>query len=439
MRLLTTAAMLLLLLAPLASGDAHVNLYLPHLIDGGNQVQKWQTWFIFVNPNESSTASATLYLYGNNGSPLALDLGQGVSSTCNFSVPPLGRVTLRSKIASQTVVAGWALAYSNIPLQATVLFRMIDGGTAKADFAAPATLPSYIYRSAASRNTGIALANVYDTPITATVTARHQDGSDLGTASVPLPALGHWSGNLYTLFPGIPDFLGSVEITTTTQPNLILAWTLNEDGGMISTLPPGRNEWPISHWDRIWLVYLKVLDVAERLDPVVFSSPITLRMRYEREVNAYARGGNEIGVWIGLSELISDSPSELAWALAHELGRIYQQRTGRLDNDPTSPEFDADIWGVVLTTFAGYDPYASAGALAKLAMATGRAGLTTQFEDQLAADAHKSFNTRIDTVYDSLVLACRYPTMQSFCSEYKLLVHPHLPPSAPLRSEWPTR
>jgi hypothetical protein len=117
------------------------------------------------------------------------------------------------------------------------------------------------------------------------------------------------------------------------------------------------------------------------------------------------------------------------------MGHLYQQRTGRVDFEPTNREFDADVWGTLLALSAGYDPYAASGALAKLAMATGRAGLTTQFEDQLAADAHKSFNTRIDTVYDAMIKACSLEEVRPVCSFYKDIIHPHLPPSAPLMRE----
>ena len=43
-------------------------------------------------------------------------------------------------------------------------------------------------------------------------------------------------------------------------------------------------------------------------------------------VNAYPQGGSTVSVTLGLSQLISDSPSELAFALAHELGHIYNNK-----------------------------------------------------------------------------------------------------------------
>lgn len=423
--------------------SAHVNLYFPQLADGGNQTQSWQTWFIFFNPDKERSAGVYLQLFNNDGGPLPLDLGDGPKSSMVFTVPPAGRVTLRSRIASQTVTTGWAMALTTLPVQATVFFRLIEQGVPKADYAAPAALPAMQHWSVANRNLGIALANIYSIPLTVKVKAVHQNGNVLGMANVSLSGLGHWSGNLWSLFPSLPsDFLGSVEIYTESPmlgvpPPLVVAWTLNEDSNLLSTLPSGRLSWPISHVDRIHLVYYRVLGAARRLEPLVFSSPLNLSVRTEPIVNAYARSGTEVGIYVGLSELISDSESELAWVIAHELGHIYQQRTGLRVHYLTNPEFDADIWGTIISLVAGYDPYAAAGALAKLAMATGRAGLTDQFEDQLAADAHKSFNTRIDTVYDALTIGCVYPGASTFCTLYKSLIHPHLPPSAPLEEPVP--
>ena len=105
---------------------------------------------------------------------------------------------------------------------------------------------------------------------------------------------------------------------------------------------------------------------------------------------------------LGLSELISDSPSELAAVLGHELGHVFQQRRGRRIFDSTNAEFDADVWGLFLALYGGYDPYGAAGAMAKLAMVTGTAGLIQQFEQQLAPDAHK----RLPNVYRTFEPAC---------------------------------
>lgn len=96
----------------------------------------------------------------------------------------------------------------------------------------------------------------------------------------------------------------------------------------------------------------------------------------------------------------------------------------------TDVEFDADIWGFLFGLLAGHDPYGGAGALAKLAMVTGQAGLVQQFEAQLSADAHKSFNTRLDNIYANITGMCA--AIPAECSIIKGIVHPNFPPSVPL-------
>jgi predicted Zn-dependent protease len=93
--------------------------------------------------------------------------------------------------------------------------------------------------------------------------------------------------------------------------------------------------------------------------------------------NAISYTTGHIQIPYSVSELISDSPSEIAWIVAHELGHQIQFRIkgGQpvFANVTSDIETDADIVGMLLSMEAGYDPYAAAGALAKLAMGTAHA------------------------------------------------------------------
>ena len=61
------------------------------------------------------------------------------------------------------------------------------------------------------------------------------------------------------------------------------------------------------------------------------------------------------------------------------------------------------------------------------------AGLVTQWEDQLSGDAHLSFNTRIDSMYDTINGVCQVSAdMKAACDAYKSRFHPTLPAFAPL-------
>ena len=180
-----------------------------------------------------------------------------------------------------------------------------------------------------------------------------------------MPAGGHVSFVVPERFPGVGSgFEGTLELfDSSVNPPDFLAWAVRGDSsGVLSTLPSGGYKWPTNRFDDIWLAYLTVLQVARDLDPV-FSAPIRLDISPALEVNAYARDGNVVTVNLAMAELISDSRSEPAWVVGHELGHIYQQRS-RL-NFFANPEDDADVWGLLLSLLAGYDPYAAAGTLSK--------------------------------------------------------------------------
>lgn len=363
-----------------------------------------------------------------------MDLGTGLSADHEFTVPSFGSRVLRSRMASTVVVTGWAIAHSNVPVQATVAFRVLVNGVPQQEITAQPTLPTLGFVSFANRDLGVALANAWtDTPVTVFLRLRDRDGTEVGERRVTIPALGHTAFNLWQQFPQLPaDFSGVLQLVSANPPaEDFLAWTLNSDRGMLSALPPGAAEWPVSHFERIRLVYARILDAANRLGVLKFEP--RLRIVYDPVINARAIGGHTIEIYAALSELISDSQSELAFVIGHEMGHISQQQTGDQQHDPTNREFDADIKGTLLTVLAGFDPYAAAGALAKLSMATGRAGLIAQIDDQLAPDAHKSFNTRLEVIYDNLQKACNAdPAARIVCNLYRRIVHPHFPSTAPL-------
>jgi hypothetical protein len=156
-----------------------------------------------------------------------------------------------------------------------------------------------------------------------------------------------------------------------------IAWTLNAEFGVLSSLPPGRRDWPISHQDRIRLVYNRVLDAAQKLLSSLnmsFRAPaLTLVISPQPVINAFAKPDGTVQINLALSELISDSPSELAFcsgprAWAHcpvQQRRGFHLKTGR------------GRVGTIFCLFAGFDAYTSAGTLAKLNMALGQAGICT--------------------------------------------------------------
>jgi hypothetical protein len=270
------------------------------------------------------------------------------------------------------------------------------------------------------------------------LTAVDSQGNTLAQSTLALGPLQHTSFNVFQKFPNLPsNFDGSIRIAGSGPFDYFVAWTLNADSGVLSSLPAGRLDWPISHYERIWLTYQRVYDAAQQfLKPTgvdLGSPPATaLRIDYSQVINASASTNGIVQINVALSELISDSPSELAFAIAHELGHIVQYKTGRLAFN-TNAEKDADAYGMLFSLLAGYDPYAAAGTLAKYYMASGQAGLFAQFFDNFSGDVHGSFNERLQSVYDLITQVCTSsPQAVSICTTYRNFIHPHFPGNVPL-------
>jgi hypothetical protein len=408
------------------------------VLDGGPKTDQFQTTFSFVNVS-STPAAVTLFTYAPDGTGWKLDLGSGPNTTVMFSVPSGGTRTFKSGIGS-TLTGGWAAAFSTSPLQVVATVREIVTGRTGQQFMIQPILPTLDYVWPGDQNSYVSIANPYSSDsIAVKLLALDADGNAVGDPiQVSAPGSGQSFIKIGDKFPKLPPG-GLIVASAVNRPHdVFIATSLMGDGtGYLSSLPNGGATWPISHWDRIWMAYRQVSNAA--VNAGIISSVPDLKILGGQVVNAYAQGGTTVAVTLGLSQLISDSPSELAFALAHELGHIYQQRNSGLQLFHPDVEFDADIWGTLITMSAGYDPYAAAGTLAKLSMATGDAGLASQFEDQLSSDAHKSFNNRLDNIFSQLVAACNSSdAVAQICASYKSIFHPNLPGSAPL-SITPTR
>lgn len=197
-----------------------------------------------------------------------------------------------------------------------------------------------------------------------------------------LPPLGHRALFLADAIPGLPlDFQGTVRITEEGDKDFT-ALTLRSRGGVFSSLPSGEAARPLSHYEVIGDVFTDLLEAVILFELIPDPTSIEMAISYDLEIQAYgSRDGIQIN--IALAELLSDSESELAFIIGHELGHVYQYRTGKQDYHAANDELDADGWGLVLSLFVGYDPYAGAGALAKLEMAHGQADLDSQYLQEI--------------------------------------------------------
>ena len=201
------------------------------------------------------------------------------------------------------------------------------------------------------------------------------------------------------------------------------ALTLRGAGGVYSSLPSGEIARPAPHQFVLWNVFSQFRSTVAFEELIPDPTSIELEIIGDGTINAYGHRGG-IAIHLGLAELIADSESELAFIIGHELGHVYQFRTGEQSFNPDNRELDADVWGLLLSLLSGYDPYAGAGALAKLEMASGSADLDSQYIQQITS-VHGSFNERLDYIYDTIVATCK--EAQAACTFYREVFHPHFP------------
>ena len=417
---------------------AQVISYFPQLADGGPSSQQWITSLTFVNAHPASSAMGTVYLYNNDGSPLGLDFGDGIVSSFSFTIPPQGTHTFQTRSVSPFIVTGWAIAYSSLPLQGVVQYRYSINGVPQQGVSAPATEASSEFRSPATTATGVAVANAYsNSPLNVSVAALDNDGKQVASSTVALNPLGHKSFTVGQLFPSLPGtFHGTIVTDAAPIGSACIAWTLSSDLGVLASYPASGLAWPVPQFERIWKVWQKVLNVATS-NYALGTAPKLVIDYSTGKINSFANPSlNEVHIFMNLAELISDSESELSFVVGHEMGHIVQARIGRLQFVPTNIEQDADQYGMLLSLIAGYDPYGAAGALAKFAMASGEASLLDQTFDNFTSvaglDPHGSFNDRLALVFQHMLQICIMPQYLPFCQRYKSVIHPHLPPSAPL-------
>jgi hypothetical protein len=323
---------------------------------------------------------------------------------------------------------------SSLPLQGVVQFSYSVNGVPQQGVSAQATPASLKFRSPATASTGIAVANTNSTaPVTVNVNALDASGNLVARYSITVAPSGHRSFTLGPTISALPaSFQGTV--TMDANNNTFVAWTLSGDSGVLSSYPPSGLTWPVSQYERIWKVWFKIVNAA--VASIGLNPLPNLVIDYSTgQINSFADApNNAVHIFMNLAELISDSDSELSFAIGHEVGHIIQFQKKQLAFVPTNTEEDADEYGVLLSIGAGYDPYGGAGTLAKLYMASGQAGLVSQVFDGLSTDPHGSFNNRLALMFSYMQLACSQPSIQALCAQYKSILHPHLPPAAPLIS-----
>jgi predicted dehydrogenase len=207
-----------------------------HFGDGGGI----SSTLMLVNPSEG-TVGGDVRLLASGGGPLAVDIaGNSVNGSFPFSLPPRGAAFWKTDGRGE-LRTGWVEISSPALLGGTVLFSAASGvaGVGSSEAARKFLIPVET-RAGQQVQTGVALTNPADFPLSLTLILRDRNGADIanGLANLDLPARGHAARFLEELFAGqgidLSNFWGTLEVRA---PAPILGMALRLSPGEFATLP----------------------------------------------------------------------------------------------------------------------------------------------------------------------------------------------------------
>jgi hypothetical protein len=424
--------------AQLLPAGSNSLFWFAHLADGGPDSSKWITVFRFVNGYGlvTTSASGTISFFDTKGKQLALDFGSGPVTSIQVNIPPAGAAEYKTTGASGTLRTGTVLCQFDTPVQGVEEFQNMRNGVFLNGASVTGTGLITMYQTYANRFTGVAVGNPFSFTTYCTAEFIDGNGNSLGSKVYTLPPYGQTSFNVGTAFPSAGSGPGSISLTcdsgtsdndySTVTP--FVALTIAGDSrGMTSSLPPGAYSLPS---DKVGLVnnsFTQLVKVLNESGLNVGHPKLTLLDN--PVINAYYTPSTDtVSVEMALLELLADSPSEVAWVLAHELGHAYQRLNGL--NFDNNLELDADAFSLIGMLLTGYDAYAAAGTLGKLGMATERTSLWAQsFDNITTADLHTSFTNRMGLILDEIQYISTIQGLEKFVQNEHNLFHPHMPSS----------
>ena len=214
--------------------QATPNYYFSDLAFAGG----FQTTLSYVNYGTQSVTCTTNF-FADSGAPLSIPFAQGTVLTRVDVLPPGGSIHDQTTASlTAAVTQGWAEASCTAPVQASLLYRLFQSGTAVGEASVNAeTGPTSKFVTFAQTATGVAFANPSTTQSSVvTFTVFSAAGTQLGSTSVNLAPLAHSSFNIGPML-GLTSFTGSLSVTATVP---IIALSLNAEAFPIfSSLPPG--------------------------------------------------------------------------------------------------------------------------------------------------------------------------------------------------------
>ncbi|MEE2840002.1 MAG: choice-of-anchor V domain-containing protein, partial [Acidobacteriota bacterium] len=180
---------------------------------------------VLTSPSATNTITGRIDFLDDDGLPFPVAIaGTGTTTTVDFSVPPLGTVTI-STDGQGTLAVGSAVVNSESTLGGVIRFNISGVGIAGVGAGVPLSgFITPVRRIAGGINTGIAIYNTEEDAVTLELTLRDAEGTpvtDGTTTIVDFPAGGHLAqfiGGLgEVLFPdaNTDDFQGTLVVQVT--------------------------------------------------------------------------------------------------------------------------------------------------------------------------------------------------------------------------------
>ena len=202
---------------------------------------------VLTSPSATNTITGRIDFLDDDGLPFPVAIaGTGTTTTVDFSVPPLGTVTI-STDGQGTLAVGSAVVNSESTLGGVIRFDISGVGIAGVGAGVPLSgFITPVRRVAGGINTGIAIYNTEETAVTLEMTLRDAEGTpvlDGTTTIVDFPAGGHLAqfiGGLgEVLFPdaNTDDFQGTLVVQVTGGNVASATLELGTVAGEFTTLP----------------------------------------------------------------------------------------------------------------------------------------------------------------------------------------------------------
>ena len=194
---------------------------------------------LLFNLDTEMQASADITLKDDLGQPLTVDLNGGiVEGQTNVQIPPSGLRLLKTDGEGE-LIAGSVTVSSDKPLAGVILF---GGSVGVAGVGASLELPNgflaLVQTALPDINSGLAVMNLENVPVTVTLKLFDEDGNELATAQLPLSAMGHRSLFVSELewAPAV-DFSELTGVIVATANGRIAATVIQTRPGQFATMP----------------------------------------------------------------------------------------------------------------------------------------------------------------------------------------------------------